>query len=476
MKIAHSRLDFVDPHNCTDVKEERGVHEALFDSVVTRNRQLEIVPHLAQSWDVSDDARTWRFHLRDDVEFHNGERLDSAAVTYSIERMARPDLGETLGASGVYSQYLGDATVTAEDTETVVITLETPTADLLDILTEAYIVPPGSLDDGWEPAHTRPCGTGPFVFADWEPGDRLLARANESYFKGTPAYDEVVWTVVPEPSQRVARLRSGDVDLISSVPPDAVSTLEESSGTQTVSVRNPTCIIYLFNCRTGPFADHRVRQAANLAVDTDAVIETVIDGAGEPIAGFLSPHHFGYDPDVAPYDYDPDAARELLADAGYGDGVAVRLDSPASYPDEAVELSETVANYLEAVGLAVDINYVEDREAYANMVRRSEIGDLCCFDSSPLSTYRVLQEKLSSERQGAWWQGYDNATVNELLAKASRTTDAATREALYRDCFNIVHDEAPWLFLYNPRNTFGLGGAADGWQPRSDGCAVVGVE
>ncbi len=103
-------------------------------------------------------------------------------------------------------------------------------------------------------------------------------------------------------------------------------------------------------------------------------------------------------------------------------------------------------------------------------MRRKEIGDLCLFDSSPLSTHRVLREKFSSTFRGAWWQGYESKPLDEMVERGSRTVDEAEREALYRDCFRLIHEDAPWLFFYSPEKIYGICEALRDWSPRLDGC------
>lgn len=472
LTIAQGRLKLVDPHDCTDVKEERSIHEAIFDALVTRRHDLSIVPGLARSWKVSPDGRTWTFFLQEGVKFHNGEPFNSEVVKLSIERMARPEMGAALGAPAVYAQYLEGVHMKIVDECTIQLTMGSSNADLLGILVDGYMLPPQAVQDMGDDFKYNPIGTGAFKFVEWVPGERVVAEANESYFRGAPKVKQVVWRMVPESSARVEELKSGRADVISRVEPGDAEEIAAGESIHVVKLRDTTSIIYLFNCARGPFKQVKVRQAVNYAVDKTGIINSVLHGAGYVLSSFVGPSHFGFDGGIKPYPHDPVKASKLLAEAGYADGLTITMDSPTSSPAEAMHLSEFIAKQLEEVGIHTNLNVTTDRALYANKVRCKEIGDMCCFDSSPLSTYRVLREKISSRFKGAWWQGYENEEVDELIDKGNRTFDDGEREEIYRQCFRIIHDDAPWLFLYNHQNIFGVADRLGDWCPRLDGCII----
>jgi peptide/nickel transport system substrate-binding protein len=192
-------------------------------------------------------------------------------------------------------------------------------------------------------------------------------------------------------------------------------------------------------------------------------------GAARRVNGALSALHFGQDPDLPPYPYDPARAIDLLREAGFGDGLEMTIDVPTRLPDEAEALAEALAADYAAIGVTVRTRTYEDRPAYAEMVRAKRIADACCFDSSPLSTYRVLLEKLHSGVAGPWWQGYANPEVDRLIDGAAKTVDDGRRKAIYREAYRIIRDDAPWLFLYTPRVIFGRGPRLRDWKPAING-------
>ena len=213
--------------------------------------------------------------------------------------------------------------------------------------------------------------------------------------------------------------------------------------------------------------DPRLRRALNLAIDRHALIAEVLQGAGQPLEGFVSPVHFGAGVDGL--DTDTEEARRLMTEAGYPDGLTLAVDCPTRLPDEAELLTETLAQQLAGVGIALEVHRVEDRTAYAHQVRLKQIHDLCVFDSSPMSTFRVLKEKIDSRSAGFWWQSYRNPEVEALLDDAVATVELETRANLYRRCYGLLQQDPPWLTLYNHRQLIGLKGSHEGWSRRFDG-------
>ncbi|WP_372424196.1 ABC transporter substrate-binding protein [Salinarimonas chemoclinalis] len=456
--VAQARLPLADPHDCTDAADELSLYEALYDTLVRRaggGGGAGYVPRLATAWAVSDDARTWTFRLRAGVAFHDGTPCDAQAVALSLRRMAREDKGYTLGAPAVWRQYLGDAIVEAPDAGTLVIRLDAPMADLLDVLVQGYVVAPSALP-AYDAGDTRrPCGTGPYRLVEESDAAVSMARV-PGHFDGEPANERIRFVREPDRAARLAMVRAGDAQVATNLDVAASADLAKDGATRVVSLA-PVAIIYLLNAARGPLADARLRRALALALDREALIAEVVPGAARPLHGFVSPLHFGAG--TAPArERDPQAARALLAEAGFAEGLTLGLDCPTRLPDEAERLTAALGRQLAAIGVTLDVHVHEDREAYAHMVRRKEIRDLCVFDSSPMSTYRVLVEKLDARVRGSWWQGYRNAEVEALIDRARVTVDANARSALYAGAYALLQDDPAWLCLYNPLKATGISG------------------
>lgn len=454
------RIMLGDPHDCTDTADELCLLGALYDTLV-RREGTEFAPALAEAWEVSPDACTWRFSLRPGVCFHDGSPCNAAAVQASLERMARADRGYTLGSPAVWRQYLGGASYTAEGLE-LTVTLAEPMADFLDVLVQGFIVAPSALaqlDAGEGTAH---CGSGPYRL-EARSGDEIRLQATGAPHWPAPENPALRIAREPDADARLSAVASGQAGFAAQVNPAA-----ELDGGTVLRYFAPVAIIYLLNAARGPLRDGRVRRALSLAVDRPALIREVLDGQAEPLHGFVSPAHFGAS-SAAVMPHDPGLARKLLAEAGHGSGLVLTTDCPTRLPGEAVRLTKALARQLAAVGILLEVRHHEDREAYAHMVRRKEIQDLCVFDSSPMSTFRVLYEKIDSRVAGAWWQGYRNPAVEALLDEARATPDTGARAALYQVAYRELQADPPWLTLYNPLRAVALAGTHEGLTWPADG-------
>lgn len=464
--IAQARLGLHDPHDCTDANDELTVLHAVYDTLVKREGQ-GFVPALARSWEVSEDASVWTFTLEPDVQFHDGTPCDAAAVAASFERMAREDKGYTLGAPAVWRQFLGGATLEVLDPTQLRVTLTAPMADLLDVLEQGFIVAPSAfaaLDVG---DHGAQIGSGPYRITQIS-SERISVTRVEGHFSGTPANAEITWLLEPDAARRQAMLEEGAVQVANGLDFDASRAL----GTMRHVFLSPVAIIYLLNAARGPLADARVRRALSLAVDREALVETVMQGAARPLRGFVSPNHFGAGTGQG-VQMDRATARALLAEAGHGGGLTLEVDCPTRLPDEAERLTAALGFQLKEVGIALNVHIHPEREDYAHMVRRKEIRDLCVFDSSPMSTYRVLYEKIDSRVAGSWWQGYANPQIEALIDEGRVTTNRSARAEIWRQAYALLQDDPAWLTLYNPLRVIGIAGTHPGFTMPADGVIDV---
>ncbi len=216
-----------------------------------------------------------------------------------------------------------------------------------------------------------------------------------------------------------------------------------------------------------------MRLALNLAIDRPALVREVLHGAGQPLNGYVSPAHDGCDPAAGEIPHDRARARQLLREAGHGGGLELNVYCPTRLPDEAQALVAALGGQLADLGVGFRIHLEADRVRYANQVRLKAIHDICVFDSSPMSCFRVLYEKVDSRVRGSWWEGYANAEVERLLDLGRRTVDRAARLAIYRQAYRLLQQDPPWLYLYNHRRVVGLAGRHPGFSMRHDGVLDV---
>ncbi|RDL46859.1 Glutathione-binding protein GsiB [Ensifer sp. M14] len=471
--IAQPRLRLEDPHDCTDANDVLCVFDAFFDGLVRYGQDGSYVPALAERWHVSDDARTWTFRLREALTFHDGTTCNADAVILSLRRMSRADKGYTLGAPGVWHQYLGDALITALDARTVEIALARPMADLLDILVYGYVIAPGALDRYEGGDVSVPIGTGPYRFESFHAGHDITGRRFDGWHGKKPANEQIRFVFEPDAGRRQAMLVAGEAQVANSLDFQLSHALDGTDGFARAVSLVPVSIIYLFNSTSGPFADQRIRRAANLALDRQALVDMVVAGAARPLTGFVSPAHFGVTDATGGLERDLAEAKRLLAAAGHTDGLVIEVDCPTRLPDEAEALTTAVEQQLSEIGISFRVHRHEDREAYAHGVRLKQVRDMCVFDSSPLSTFRVLAEKIDARARGSWWLGYHNSEVEQLIDQGRRTTNDAARGAIYENAFRLLQKDPPWLYLYNPLRVTGLAGDRPNWRMRPD--AVLDV-
>ncbi|GAB4127092.1 MAG: ABC transporter substrate-binding protein [Roseiflexaceae bacterium] len=461
LTIVQSSVGLGDPHICSDFRDRRAILLALYESLVQRLPDGSYGASLALEWHTSD-ARVWEFQLREGVRCHNGDLLEAADVVASLERVCDPALGGEWGTQGVYLSYLAGSHFEAINQQTVRITLPHPLADLLDLLVDMPIIPRRALPG----IPATPVGSGPYRLV--EASDRHLVMAwFEAYHGPAPLANEVVWIAAADPSERAALLMRGEADIATHLTiTDAAAW--EASGGACVRPLSGLCVIAMLNAAAGACADPRVRQALNYALDLPAIMQATMQGEAELLNGPLSRLHLATDPDLPIYPFDQAKARMLLAEAGTPD-LQLTMHIPTEHPDESLELAELLSNAWAAVGITTTVVTHADRPGYAEMVRNKQIDDACLFDSSPLSSMRVLREKIHSQLAGPWWQGYRNHAVDLLIDRACATVNNSERQQIYRQAYRSIHADAPWIFLYSPQLRIGLGPRLRDWQPRMDG-------
>jgi len=469
LRVMQSSVSIGDPHIASDSSNRLGLISSIYEALVKRDEQGAYQPSLAERWQVADDVRTWTFSLRRGVRFHNGEVMTASDVVATLGRVLDPAIGGAFGTQGVYISYLGTAEISAVDDSTVKIVTAEPMADLLDLLVAMPISPANALDA----LPGRYVGSGPYEVVELSETTVVLG-AHDGYWGEPPQYREIHWLAEPDAERRVEALLTGQVDIASDIGVQGRRRVEEDGRAVTHEWDSGLAIIFMANAQAGPLRDRRVRQALNYALDQDEIIAEIKEGGAKPLNGYLTPHHFGYDPQTPVFPYDPEMARALLAEAGYADGLRLVFDIPSVMPDEAPRLARMMAEQYSRVGITVDIVEHEDRAAYSEMVREKRINDAAAFDSSPRSTFRVLREKIHSGLQGPWWEGYVNEEVDALIAEAQATISDPERQAIYRRIYRIIRDDAPWIFLYRPTRYWGVAPTLTDWMPRADGLAEGG--
>jgi peptide/nickel transport system substrate-binding protein len=432
----------------------QSVMHAVFDSLVVHDNTMQLQPSLATSWETPDDS-TWVFHLRDGVKFHNGDAVDAAAVKFSVERFQDPS---TKAAQAALLRPVKGVDVL--DPLTVRFTTDGPYAGLLDILATYFFVMDPSVKG--QDANKMVIGSGPYQFVEWQPGERLVLKGNPNYWGQKPKLDQLILRPISEAATRLVELQAGSADLVSPVPTLQYSQVEGTGAT--LAKAAGANITIMFNAAQPPFDNVKVRQAFNYGVDRQAIISGVLQGAGYEAASPLRAGMLGYDASLQPYPHDPDKARSLLAEAG-ATNLSVQLgSSDGRYPNDKL-VAQAVAAQLGQVGVQAQVT-TEEYSAYVQDIINHKLQFFLIGQVSPISEINLPQAFLPN---GALYQNYKNDQAQSLIQKASQTIDRTQREALYKQVAQMLHDDAPWLYLYAQQDAYGVARKVTGFVARPDG-------
>lgn len=440
----------------------------IYDGLVFRGPDLKIVPALATSWEELDDGKRIRFNLRENVKFHNGEPFNAEAVKFTFERLLGDD-----GAKGPQrSNYIAIDRVDIIDDHTVDLVLKDNDPVLITKLAGygAMIVPPKYIQEkGDDFFNANPVGTGPFKFVSYKPKVNIELEANPDYWAGAPKLSELEYRFITEPSTAVAELQAGRVDLVipPTIPISMIPTIEADPKLELVTTAGPTVYSLRFNTRDGITADPRVREALILAVDRDTIIKSILGGQAEPIASFQGALSFGYDPEMKPLPYDPEAAKALLAEAGVKPGAAVQIDvrgNDATFN----EVAQAVSAYLQMVGINATIKPYETNVLLNDIIPQGKTGEM--FQQSWGGwTFDYDNTAYSMYHSGEKWNPYDtDPKMNEMLESQRSITDQAKREEILKEIANYAAERKLEMPLYNLKAIYGMNKRVKDFVPAPD--------
>lgn len=429
---------------------------------------LEPVPGLAESWDISEDGTVYTFHLREGVTFHDGSAFDAADVLYTLNRLANPTTGISY-TSLLLANVVGLAEVRAEenpaeslsgvvaiDPQTVEITLSAPTASFLQQLTlpGGMVIAEGSGDS--DTVGTDPTCTGPFEIADWTRQQQLTLEAYDGYWGEAPAVKTATLRVMPQQSQQVIEFEAGNLDLAWVPEPDLARLRDDatlSAQLQTIPLLSTWHL--RVNLHDPDLSKPEVRLALCKAIDRQTIIDTVLQGQGSPAETLMSPGLSAYEPDYHPCAYDPEAARQLLADAGYPDGITLTVRTGQIETENRVLAA--IQQQVAEAGITLTINsteksvYDEDRAA-CNM----QLGTIGWGHDYP-DPDNILFLVGSAASGSRFECGYGDTDVagqiDDLLAQASTMAIGPDRDAIFQQIERLSMDEALVIPVYHGTRT-----------------------
>ena len=440
--------------------------EHIYDRLLDRDaKSLKPKPMLATSWKVVNDT-TWEFVLRPGVKFHNGEPFTAQSVKATFDYLLDP-ANKSHYNTAAYWKPIKDVQV-VNDTTVRLIT-EKPFPSLIDhiSLTNFLVMPAKALKElGPQKLAEKPIGTGPFKFVEWKRDERLVLERNPDYWQGPADAARVTFRFIPEFSARMAALLSGEIDIMKDVPPHAVEAVDRSGRAKIRStVSSRINYLALVNLKPGPMQDVRVRRAMNHAINVDELIKQVLRGHATRMCGPTAPANVDYAP-VDCYKHDPAQAQALFKEAGVDPAkLALTLDTPSGrYPlDKDVSLA--IAAQLQRLGIKTNV-VVNEWGTHLDKIKNRNTGDLFFLGWGPALYGQGTYEPLFKAE--ATYSSYgNNKTIDEKIAKAVIVVDAKARAAAYAELQKLVRDEAPWVFLWQQHDLYGVATAVD-WAPRAD--------
>jgi peptide/nickel transport system substrate-binding protein len=443
------------------------VVHSIYDALVQLGPGGELEMVLAESM-TQVDPRTWEVRLRPGITFHNGEPLDAAAIAFSIEHILDPETGSQIAGNFQVIERVQEV-----DSLTVRLHLSEPAPWLPSLMAPwLVLLPPNYAGDAANDFANNPVGTGPYRFVRWVRGSRIVLEQNSEYFgqtaKGEPVAAGVDFRFVPDATTRVTDVVSGTSQLVRGVPFDELETVEAAA--KVVEQPIAGCAFVRVPTDTAPFDNATVRLALNHAVDVDAIIASLLGGNGVRLPNVFVPDGLGYDENLAPHAYDPELARQLLAEAGYPDGFSTRL---AYTTGEREDLAAAIAGQLGAAGIDVELEPVETATFNATW-QDPEAAPLRLLTWRPLfDPYTLLSLVISNT---GFLSRYDNAEAQALIEAGAIEPDPEERDRIYRELGVVLRESPAGIYLWSLTSFYGLDRDAPAWTPRPDDWILPLVE
>ncbi len=433
----------------------------IFENLLIRSTDLKIEPLLATSYRLINDT-TWEFTLRNGVKFQNGEDFNAASVKFSLERLADPrnKLQQT-------ALQIIERVDILDDYKVQIITKKPyPYLDAQLTLLGAMVPPKYVQEKGIAYIATHPVGTGPYKLVRWLKDDQLELEANLNYWRGVPRIKKAIFRPIPEDTSRVAGLQTQELDIIVNIPPHLANLMNwkgRSAVSKVPSAR--TIFLVLDNTKGGPMADARVRKAIAQAVDLDKIIKNILERNGIKLASPLTKNHFGYDPAIKPYPYNPTQAKKLLADAGYGQGFDLVLNAPSGRYLKDKEVVEAVAGDLRKVGINASVK-VHEWGSYMTQMYAHKLGPAYLLGWGG-ATFDADGTLFPLFRTGQVLSYFANPKLDNLIDQGRITMDKKKRQQIYADVSQVMKEEAPCAFIYQQMDIYGISERLN-WKPRTD--------
>ncbi|WP_078595856.1 glutathione ABC transporter substrate-binding protein [Evansella clarkii] len=461
----------LDPHGANE-NVSNSINNTIYDGLVYQDENMEIQPALAESLEQIEDT-VWEAKIREGVTFHDGSELNAEVVKMSLDRVRDEEVASPVGfLFGMITD------VSVVDDFTVHIETEFPFAPLPAHLahTGGSIISPELVEASYEAmengdnpfsaANDSPSGTGYFQFDEHVSGEYVRLVKNEDYWAEEEAgVNSVTFNVIPEDLTRIGELETGGIHITYPVNPSDVDRVENADGTSIQQVSSSRMEYLGFNTEVEPFDDPRVRQALHMAINKEDMVDGVLNDLGTVAHGPLAPDVLGYSEDIDYIEHNLEAARELLAEAGYPDGfeTTILTDDERQRQD----IAQLIQHQLSEIGVEVDIDMTE----FGTYLERAQQGETEMFLGSwgtvTMDGDYGLYAVFHSDNKGVPGNRsfIENERIDELLDQARQETDQDIRLDLYEEVQNELAEESPYAYLFFPDLNAGVRDEVEGfWQ------------
>lgn len=445
----------LDLHNSNSNVDVSGM-EGVLQRLIAFDQEMQLKPMLATRWEASEDAKTFTLHLRKDVIFHDGSDFNAAAVKANLDRLA--DQSQNLKKNSLFKMV---DTVEAIDDYTVVLKLKSPFGAMINSLAHPSVVmhSPESLKRSKDEIDKDPIGTGPFKFKEWVPGEKLVVEKFDGYWEQNwPKVDKVTFYPVTENATSASMLLSDEIQFIHILPAELASKIDKSEGYEVLEIPGITVSTASMNMLQEHFKDVRVREAFNLAVNQQAYIEIVHAGHGMVPDAPIAPNTAFHIPQNPPLGNDVERARELMAEAGYGDGFEITIWGRNN--SSAVRTLQFLQQQLSQINVKATIVPMEDatrsEKVYSETVAEDKEYDMLLGNWSPPTGDADWHLRPVYSTEG-WLPKiynmafYSNETVDNAIQDALETADPQKRSEAYEIAMKQIWEDKPvvWLGVEN---------------------------
>ncbi|MDA8109936.1 MAG: ABC transporter substrate-binding protein [Betaproteobacteria bacterium] len=442
-------LDTVDPAQQTTTTVQNVIDYGL-QTLVAFDTQGKIEPLLATSWATSKDGLTLTFQLRRGVKFQDGTPFNADAVVFCLDRLISGKVRVPIGAG-----FKSMKSIEAVNPTTVAIHLKHPDPNLVPNLTTtmaSIFSPTSATKDGNTPTNiVHPVGTGPYQFTRWSKGSEVVYTRVDDYWGPKPYYKTVDFKIIPEANSREAGLLAGQLDVVMNPPVTDLTSLSSNPAVKVLKAPSDRAVFIAINTAKPPFNNEKVRQALNYAVDKDAIIKNVmfdsVNLMDSPFPSSLS----GYCK-VGAYRYDPDKARQLLAEAGVKN-LKITLGSPTGRYIQDIQFAQAISGYLRKVGIDADVRTMDWPSYVSAILNKNGPFDLHMLGWAPGALDGQTQLQMFTTDtippKGLNSSFFSDPTVDKLASEAGLNLDEKTRNQQLCRIQKEVWQQAPWIFLWS---------------------------